>query len=143
MVMDIEIGSNVYRNTDGTIEIEGVPQLEVSLRSPGGPLRVSFIVFDQNGKIVAKVVDSTMAFNEQRAFELTKSATGLTLTHSESRKVILELGVKADNRVVISKGEFRTMKGHQLEITSSEWSIDKKKQSSTDTDVLGKSVILG
>ncbi len=28
--MDIEIGSNLYRNSNGTIEIEGVPQIEVA-----------------------------------------------------------------------------------------------------------------
>ena len=26
--MNMEIGSNVYRNTDGTVEVEGVPQLD-------------------------------------------------------------------------------------------------------------------
>ena len=28
MTMDLEVGSNLYRNTDGTIEIEGVPQIQ-------------------------------------------------------------------------------------------------------------------
>ena len=30
--MDVDVGSNVYRNTDGMIEIEGVPQIEVALK---------------------------------------------------------------------------------------------------------------
>lgn len=30
--MDIQIGQHVYRNTDGTIEIEGALQTEISLR---------------------------------------------------------------------------------------------------------------
>ena len=28
--MDLEVGSNVYRNTDGTIEVEGVPLIQVA-----------------------------------------------------------------------------------------------------------------
>ena len=34
--MDVEVGSNVYRNTDGMIEIEGVPQIEVALKPDHG-----------------------------------------------------------------------------------------------------------
>jgi len=30
--MDLEVGSNLYQNTDGTIEIEGVPQIQVALK---------------------------------------------------------------------------------------------------------------
>ena len=30
--MDVEVGSNLYRNTDGMIEIEGVPQIQVALK---------------------------------------------------------------------------------------------------------------
>src|SRR2546427_2157 len=70
--MDVEIGSNLYRNTDGAVEIEGVPQLMLALRRPGGPLLVNFVLYDNVGRVVAKVVDSTIAFNERRAYELTK-----------------------------------------------------------------------
>ena len=59
--MDLEIGSNLYRNTDGTVEVEGVPQMTVALRKPEGPLFVNFVLFDQVGRVLMKVVDSTMA----------------------------------------------------------------------------------
>jgi hypothetical protein len=42
--MDLEVGSNLYQNTDGTIEIEGVPQIQVALKP--NALLVSFAVFD-------------------------------------------------------------------------------------------------
>src|SRR5881397_3182305 len=97
--MDVEIGSNLYRNTDGAVEIEGVPQLMLALRRPGGPLLVNFVLYDNVGRVVAKVVDSTIAFNERRAYELTKLPAGLVLTHVESGKVALQAELKENGRV--------------------------------------------
>ncbi len=34
--MDVEVGSNLYRNTDGMIEIEGIPQIQVALKPSTG-----------------------------------------------------------------------------------------------------------
>jgi hypothetical protein len=47
--MDVEIGSNLFRNSDGVVEVEGLPQIEFVLRNSGGPLMVNFVVFDENG----------------------------------------------------------------------------------------------
>lgn len=141
--MDIEIGSNLYRNTDGTVEVEGVPQLTVSLRKPEGPLLVNFVLFDEAGRVCAKVVDSTMAFNERRAHELTRTPSSMLLKHSESGKIVLEVALKAPDRVVVKNGEFQTMKGHTLEITPTEWRVQKRRMSGGDNDLQGGAVTIG
>src|SRR2546427_4395446 len=125
--MDVEIGSNLYRNTDGAVEIEGVPQLMLALRRPGGPLLVHFVLYDNVGRVVAKVVDSTIAFNERRAYELTKLPAGLVLTHVESGKAALQAELKENGRVAVQKGEFLTVKGHLLEISPVEWRGGKSR----------------
>ena len=48
--MDMEVGSNLYRNTDGMIEIEGVPQIQLHLKPATGALLVNFALFDAKGK---------------------------------------------------------------------------------------------
>ena len=63
--MDVEVGSNLYRNTDGMIEIEGVPQIQVTLKPATGVLLVNFALFDANGKVTAKLNDSTLMINRQ------------------------------------------------------------------------------
>lgn len=141
--MDMEIGSNLYRNTDGTVEIEGVPQLTVSLRKPEGPLLVNFVLFDETGRVCAKVVESTMAFNERRAHELTRTPSSMLLKHSESGKIVLDMALKEPDRVVVKIGEFYTMKGHTLEITPTEWRVQKRRMSGGDTDLHGGAVTLG
>ena len=141
--MDLEIGSNLYRNTDGMLEIEGVPQIMIALRKPGGPLLVNFVVFDNVGRVEAKMVDSTMAFNERRAHELTRTPTGLVMKHSESGKVVLQVELKESGRVVVQKGEFLTVKGHLLEISPAEWRLAKRRMSGGDTDLNGGAVLIG
>jgi hypothetical protein len=141
--MDIEIGSNLYRNTDGAVEIEGVPQLMLALRRPGGPLLVNFVLYNNVGRVVAKVVDSTIAFNERRAYELTKLPTGLVLTHVESGKVVLQVELKENGRVTVQNGEFLTVKGHLLEISPVEWRVEKRRMSGGDTDLKGGVVVIG
>jgi hypothetical protein len=139
--MDLEVGSNLYQNTDGTIEIEGVPQIQVALKP--NALLINFAVFDANGKMTAKLVDSTLMFNERRAYEVTKAASRVTLTHVESKNVVLQMELKKPDLVAFTKGGFHTVKGHLLEVSSREWKVDKQRSSGTTQDVQGGSVKIG
>src|SRR5207244_4569953 len=91
LYMDMEIGSNLYRNTDGMIEIEGIPQIQVALKPTTGALLVNFALFDACGKVTAKLVDSTLMINERRAYEVNKTTKRLLLTHLVSGNVVLNL----------------------------------------------------
>ena len=139
--MDLEVGSNLYQNTDGTIEIEGVPQIQVALKP--NVLLVSFAVFDATGKMTAKLVDSTLMFNERRAYELTKAPSRITLTHVESKNVVLEMELKTPDLVAFTKGGFHTVKGHLLEVSPTEWKVDKQRSSGAKQDVQGGAVKIG
>jgi len=141
--MDVEVGSNVYRNTDGMFEIEGVPQIEVALKPITGALLVNFALFNEEGKVTAKLNDSTLMINEQRAYDVTRTPKSLLLTHPASGTVILQIDVSAPGVVTLTKGEFHTMKGHVIRISPTEWNIDKLRASGTIQDLKGKSVVLG
>ena len=141
--MDVEVGSNVYRNTDGMIEIEGVPQIEVALKPGTGALLVNFALFNEEGKVTAKLNDSTLMINEKRAYDVTRTSKGLSLTHSASGTVILQIDMTAPGVVALTKGEFHTVKGHVIRISPTEWRIDKLSASGTTQDLNGKSVVIG
>jgi hypothetical protein len=141
--MDVEVGSNLYRNTDGMIEIEGVPQIQVALKPITGALLVNFALFNAEGKVTAKLNDSTLMINEKRAYDVTKTPKSLLLTHPASGTVILQMEVKAPNLVAFTKGEFHTVKGHVIRISPTEWNIDKLSASGTTQDLKGKSVVIG
>lgn len=141
--MDVVIGGNVFRNTDGTVEVEGVPQIEFALRTPTGPLMVNFALFDEHGRMIAKVVDSSMMFNEAGAYDLSRSPTSVTMTHARSGKVILQAEVREANTVVVPEAAFTTAKGHLLEVTPVEWRIGKSREAHGDSDAKGGAVAIG
>lgn len=138
--MDIEIGSNVFRNADGRIEIEGTPQLQVSVRQPAGLLLVNFALFDGAGRMMAKMVDSNLTFNERRAYELSKTPNSVVLKHGETGTIVLSIEMKDGSRVVFNRGAFHTIKGHLLEVTPTDYRLDKRRVSGGETDAKGGSV---
>lgn len=141
--MDIDIGSNLYRNSNGTIEVEGVPQIYVARHPSTGALLVNFALFDSNGRMLAKVVDSTMMFNERRAYELTKTNKSVAMKEAESGKILLQIDVKASDVVSVSRGEFHTMKGHLFQVVPTEWKLEKQQKSGLTQDATGGAVSIG
>ncbi|MGC4097296.1 MAG: hypothetical protein QM706_09285 [Nitrospira sp.] len=141
--MDIEVGSNLYRNSNGTIEIEGVAQIHVIRHPSTGALLINFALFDSTGRMLAKMVDSTMMFNDRRAYELMKTNTSVAMKEAESGKILLQFDVKASDVVAFSRGEFHTMKGHLLQVSPTEWKLDKQQKSGLTQDAKGGAVSIG
>lgn len=142
--MDVKVGPHWYRNSNGIVEIEGLPQIELQLRNTGGtPVRVNFAIFDKIGKLHAKIEANSMVINQQGAYDLERSEKGLLLTHKGERKRVLAITVTGTNQVEIPEGEFYTLKGHLLKITPHEWSVEKTIKKAGETDMMGKAVAVG
>jgi predicted methyltransferase len=140
--MDVQIGSSLYTNTDGTVEVDGLPQIILS-KKPSGGLLVNFVVYDEVGRVIAKVVDSTMAFNERRAHDVTRTPSGLMITHLDSGKTLLKVEAAGDGPAKITLANFLTVKGHVLEVSPTEWRIDKKRVANQTVDAQGTAAVIG
>jgi len=142
--MDVKVGPHWYRNSNGTVEIEGLPQIELELRKTGGvPVRMNFAIFDKWGKLHAKIEANSLVINEQGAYHLERLETGLVLTTTSNRKRVLTINVGENDQVEIPEGEFYTLKGHLLTITPNQWSVEKTTESSGETDMKGRAVVVG
>jgi hypothetical protein len=142
--MDVKVGPHWYRNSNGIVEIEGLPQIELQLRKTGGsPVRVNFAIFDHIGKLHAKIEANSLVINQQGAYQLDRVENGLVLTNRGDRKRVLAINVTGTDQVEIPEGEFYTLKGHLLKITPNEWSVEKTTEKSGETDVKGKAVAVG
>ena len=93
--------------------------------------------------MTAKLIDSTLMFNEKRAYDVTQTPKSLLLTHPDSGNVVLQIDLKAPDVVAFTKGEFHTVKGHVIQVSATEWKMDKLRASGTTQDVKGGSVVLG
>lgn len=141
--MDVVIGGNVFRNTDGTVLVEGVPQIELGLKQPTGPLLVNFAVFDEAGRMKAKVVNSSLMFNEAGDYSLSRTENGIVLTHKSSEKVVLRAEVREPDTVTVPEAEFVTVRGRTLQVTAVDWSLGSARHAQGDEDVKGGSIDLG
>lgn len=142
--MDVKVGPHWYRNSNGMVEIEGLPQIELQLRKTGGsPVRVNFAIFDHIGKLHAKIEANSLVINQQGAYQLDRVENGLVLTNRGDRKRVLAINVTGTDQVEIPEGEFYTIKGHLLKITPHEWSVEKTTERSGETDVKGQAVAVG
>ncbi|MCP9470228.1 MAG: hypothetical protein NNA31_09555 [Nitrospira sp.] len=141
--MDIEVGSNLYRNSDGTIMIDGVPHIQISRHPSTGALLVNFALFDENGRMLAKVVDSALMFNERRAYAVNKTVRQVSMTEAATGTVLLHLDMTEPDLVRFSKGTFYTMKGRSLEVSDKEWRIGKQAKSNQTIDANGGPVVIG
>ena len=65
------------------------------------------------------------------------------ITHPESGTEVLNLTVESEKKVVISKGSFYTLKGHIINITPEEWTLEKTTVKKGETDMKGKAARLG
>ncbi len=136
--MDIRIGPHWYRNTDGTIEIEGLPQIEIEYPDNGKPPRVNFAIFDAVGKMPGKLINSSLAVNEEGAYTLIKDTATLLIKKTGSGAEVLRMQFEDGKRINISQGEFFTLKGHLLKITPLEWTVEKNTGKEGETDMKGK-----
>ena len=64
--MNLEVGTDLFQNTDGTIEIEGVPQIQITLKPSNNALLINFAMFDESGKMLAKMVDRSVNNSARR-----------------------------------------------------------------------------
>ena len=94
--MDVKVGPHWYRNSDGTIEIEGVPQMEMTLVKPCGPLRVNLVLFDTVGNLHTKVEGNSLVVNEQRAYQVVSTDTRFVLQQTDTKKTVWEINVTKD-----------------------------------------------
>ncbi len=136
--MDIQIGPHWYRNTDGTIEIEGLPQIEIEFRDNGRAPRVNLAIFNEVGKMPCKLMNSSLGINEEGAYTLTKDTSSLVLKKTEGGTEVIHMQFEDGKRVMISQGEFFTLKGHLLKITPTEWTVEKSTGQEGETDMKGK-----
>jgi hypothetical protein len=99
--MQLTIGSNHLRSTDGIINIRGKRQIALEWGPMGSELLLTMDLYGVGGAHVA---------------------SGFHLVDTKSSQVVLAARVVGKDSVVITQGAFYSFAGHKIKITVEDWS---------------------
>lgn len=123
-VLEIKLGSNIVRDSNGVLKFQGKEQLVLECRS--GQLWLTMDFYDERGAHIAHVRRNQWAFNEGHRFILQTNSPALapfssgpwvTVTDQETGEVFLEAVMTPEGRIEMIRGRFFTHKGERVEVT--------------------------
>jgi hypothetical protein len=120
--MQLTIGSNHLRSTDGIINIRGKRQIALEWGPMGSELLLTMDLYGVGGAHVARLLRNQWTFNDNDRFEFAGSASGFHLVDTKSSQVVLAARVVGKDSVVITQGAFYSFAGHKIKITVEDWS---------------------
>ncbi len=125
--LEIRLGSNIFRNTNGVLKIQGKEQLVLELAPEHDRILLTMDLYDGSGNHVAHLRRNRWAFNDGGRFVISTSESPptlfpnlawLKLTDQESGDTILEAAVSPDDKIHVATGKFYSHRGQLIEITS-------------------------
>lgn len=151
--MELNIGSNIFRNTNGVLALQGREQIVLEMRLDQTQLLLTMDLYDKEGSQIAHLRRNSWAFNDKDRFQLSTSPVALALfrdpiwlklTDKETGDVVLEVNAVDKERVQVLRGKFHTHKGKLVEITSHYCRmIGGSKQFCEVADVRGGAAAIG
>lgn len=140
--MELNVGSNIVRNTNGILNIEGKDQIHLEIGEKDNQLWLTMDIYDSQGRHVAKLRRNVWAFNMKNKFEVKTAPSSVRLTDRQSGGIIVEVNALSKDRVEIPHGAFHTYQGHLLEITPTLWRIAGLTKSGGTIDSCGAAASL-
>jgi len=125
--LELRIGSNIFRSTNGVVTIHGKEQLVIEVKQEYGPLLVTLDLYDERGARIAHLRRNILTLNEHGRFTVNISPLGQRLssvdapsvrvTDLQSDHVVLEARMVSEHRVDLTCGKLYSHKGLPVEIT--------------------------
>ncbi len=151
--MELNLGSNIFRNTNGVLALQGKEQIVLEMKPDHTQLLLTMDLYDAEGNHLAHLRRNTWAFNDKNRFQLSTSPVALSLftdpvwlklTDKETGDVLLEVSTADKEKVQVLRGRFHTHKGKLVEITSHYCRmIGGSKKFCEVADVRGGAVVIG
>lgn len=141
--MELNIGSNIIRNTSGVLNVQGKEQISLEIGERDNQLLLTMDIYDSAGDHIAKLRRNAWVFNKRDQFEVNTSLVSLKLIDKETGEIVVEANVVDKDKIQVLQGRFYTHTGHLLEITPEFWRIgDSIKMSGNIIDSCGGAVAI-
>jgi len=141
--MELNIGSNIIRNTSGVLNVQGKEQIGLEIGKIDKQLLLTMEIYDSNGQLIGKLVRNAWVHNDNDRFIVTTHPTSLKLIDKQTGGIIVEAKVTDKGNIEIPQGIFYTHRGHMLEITPQYWRIMGITMSGNIFDSCGGAVEIG
>ena len=139
--MDIMIGTNLLRNTNGIFLAHGEEQLRVEVGEGNDQLLLSMQIYMLTGKQVGKLERNVWLFNDENRFELKTDSESVMLADNTLKNIVIELKREGNNHIVIPHAKFYTSRGTMSEVSQDWWRIGNKMElKGVDMDLEGGAV---
>jgi hypothetical protein len=124
--IELVIGSNIFRNTNGVVKIHGKEQIVLEPKPEHGRLCVTLDLYNEAGEHIAHVRRNVLVLNPstQFAIEIQRAETDSTgmapsvrILDQLSGTLAFEASVTGENKIEVSTGRFCSHKGMVVEIT--------------------------
>ena len=124
--LELLIGANVFRNTNGVVKIHGKEQLVLESRPEQGLLLVTIDLYGEGGTHIAHLRRNVLVLNQAGQFTIDihqvqsdspTDAPWVRLSDQQSDEIVLEARVESENKIQITSGKFYSHKGTLVEIT--------------------------
>jgi hypothetical protein len=119
--MQLTIGSQRLRSTDGIISIRGKRQISLEWGQLSSELLLTMNLYGAGGGHIARLRRNQWTFNDNERFDFAGNAGGFYLVDTKSSQVVLRARVEGRDSVVITQGSFYSFAGHEIEITMEDW----------------------
>ena len=151
--MELNIGSNVFRNANGIIRVQDKEQIVLQIHEGDQRLFLTMDLYDASGGHIAHLRRNAWAFNTKNRFELLTSPASASLfsfpacvklLDKESEVPVLNLSLVEKDTIHILQGKVYSHTGQLLEITPHCWRFPgKPTMFGSVQDVRGGIVTLG
>ena len=124
--LELLIGSNLFRNTNGVIKVHGKEQVVLESKPEQGLLLVTMDLYSESGTHVAHVRRNVLALNQAGQFatevhhsrsDVPADSPWVRLLDHRSGSIVLEARAVSETRVQIASGKFYSHRGTLVEIT--------------------------
>ncbi len=141
--MNIQLGTNTLRNTNGTFLAHGKEQIRIEWLEEEKKLALTMGVFMPTGTEVATLKNNVWETNPNDRFLFTSTAETLKVEDTTLKTVVMEIQTAEDQSVKIPAAKFYTSKGTLSEVSAEWWRVGNKMElTGIDTDLEGGAIEL-
>lgn len=139
--MDISIGSNQLRNTNGTFVAQDQDLIKVEHKADDGAILLSMQLYNPAGSQVAKLERNTWASNDQDRFELRADPESVTVIDNTLKGVVFFVKKNGETGIQIPQAKFYLPGGTVSEVTAEQWHVGNKMElKDADIDLQGGAI---